>query len=87
MPAMPNMPSFHEPCGVVGCMPCAFITMSEYFKAFHVTASTCTETKKSMSNEHTQAKTVVPPISKSDNSVETDTEKEPAIVKAKHVKS
>ena len=52
MPAMPNMPSFHEPCGVIGCMPCAFLTMSEFFKSYHANACTCTDTKTGMSNEH-----------------------------------
>ncbi|KAL8115509.1 hypothetical protein AgCh_022128 [Apium graveolens] len=86
VPAMPNMPSFREPCGVVGCMSCAFATMSEYFKAFHATASTCTDTKTSMSNEHTQAKTVVPPVSMSGNSIKTSTENESFNMKAKPVK-
>ncbi|KAL8124787.1 hypothetical protein AgCh_012444 [Apium graveolens] len=39
-----------------------------------------------MSNEHTHANTVVPPISISDNSVETSTEKESVKVKAMPVK-
>ena len=94
MPAMPNMPSFHEPCGIIGCMPCAFLTMSEFFKSYHANASTCTDTKTSMSNEHVKAKTVVPPkprkvtpVSKSDDSlVKTDTEKETVDMKVKHVK-
>ncbi|KAL8155032.1 hypothetical protein AgCh_000420 [Apium graveolens] len=86
MPAMPNMPSFHEPCGVVGCMQCAFVTMSEYFKAYHATASTCTDTKTNMGNEHTQAKTVVPLVSKSNISDKTSTEKKSVKVKTKPVK-
>ena len=90
---MPNMPSFYEPYDVVNCMPCAFFTMSEFFKSFHATSSISKDTSN-ISNKHEKAKTVVPPdvekdtpISKSnDNFVKNNTEKETINVKVKHVK-
>ncbi|KAL8104298.1 hypothetical protein AgCh_028500 [Apium graveolens] len=54
---------------------------------YHATASTCTDTKTSISNEHTSIETLLPPASKSENiDVKTSTEKETMKVKFKPVK-
>lgn len=95
MPVMPNMDSFHKPCGVPNCMPCAFITMSSYFNAMNAFASSCNITGTIMSNEQVNEKTIGHPnvrkeplVSKSKGkNVKTNTDQGTINVKAKHVKA
>ena len=55
------MPEFHEPCGINGCMLCAYNVMNAYDKLMNTSMNTSsvqsTVVKKSMINKPTKVKT------------------------------
>ena len=90
---MLEMPDFHEPCGIEGCMFCAYNVMNAYFKLMNTSAVKSTIIKKSMIDKSTKVKTENSPkarkelpVSKpNDKSIKATTEKVPVKVKVKHV--
>ena len=96
---MLEMPDFHEPCGIDGCMLCAYNVMNAYYKLMNTSMNTSsvksTVVNKSMKNKPTKVKTENSPkarkelpVSKPvDKSVKASTEKVPVKVKVKHVES
>ena len=96
---MLEMSDFHEPCGIDGCMLCAYNVMNAYYKLMNTSMNTSsvksTVVKKSVINKPTKVKTKNSPkarkelpVSKPvDKSVKASTEKVPVKVKVKHVES
>lgn len=63
------MHSFHVPRHIANCTSCTLNTMSAYFKSLHTSTSTCTDTRKSMSNKHEKMKIIDPPIVRKESPV------------------